>query len=282
MGRQGWFDEVMRFFDRHVKGDDGRRRPANVVQTSDGTWRAEAQLAARRLAAPVDATLNAGDYTDDGQNNGTGERRRHAASGRSRRGSPQDAHFAGVPKVDRRRRPTRRANANLVVDVYDIDSGRDATLISRGAYLLRRQRARRLRPLRRRLEAPGRPPRRRADHQRQRRVVGSTCRRCGTVTVRDARIELPFLRVHAHGRRCRARQSVKLEDYQRRGAVQRARRRRSRQRRARRLRRADRRRLADAAPYWKACPLPTTFWPTLPSGRRSPRSPSATATTSTR
>ena len=28
------------------------------------------------------------------------------------------------------------ADANLVVDVYDIDSGRDATLVSRGAYLL--------------------------------------------------------------------------------------------------------------------------------------------------
>ena len=37
-----------------------------------------------------------------------------------------------------------------------------------------------------------------------------------------------------------------------------------------------------AAPYWMRCLLPTTSWPTPPSQRRSPRSPSATATTSTR
>ena len=30
MGRQGWFDETMRFFDRYVKGADGRRRPGRT------------------------------------------------------------------------------------------------------------------------------------------------------------------------------------------------------------------------------------------------------------
>ena len=44
MGRAGWFDEVMRFYDRFLKGttpavDD----PPVAVQTNDGIWRAEQQ-----------------------------------------------------------------------------------------------------------------------------------------------------------------------------------------------------------------------------------------------
>ena len=72
MGREGWFDEVMRFYDRHVKGETVADDPANVVQTSDGTWRAEASWPPAD-STPVDTALNGGAYTDDGTNNGTGE-----------------------------------------------------------------------------------------------------------------------------------------------------------------------------------------------------------------
>ena len=46
------------------------------------------------------------------------------------------AHFAGVPEGHTSTCRVAPENANLVVDVYDIDSGRNATLIWRGAYLL--------------------------------------------------------------------------------------------------------------------------------------------------
>ena len=123
------------------------------MQTSDGTWRAEASWPPAD-STPVDTRAQRRHYTDDGTNNGTGD---GAGTGIWTVSPPltQDAHFAGVPKVtvDVASAPE---NANLVVDVYDIDSGRKATLISRGAYLLGGNEQVSLRPLRQRLEDPGR------------------------------------------------------------------------------------------------------------------------------
>jgi predicted acyl esterase len=138
MGRAGWFDESMRFYDRYVKGDGtADTDPPNAVESSDGTWRSEASWPPAD-SQRVTSTLRTGAYQDDAQNNGTAE-------GGSPNGegvwtiSPvlrTDAHFAGVPRVTVDTE-TALPNANLVVDVYDIDSGHRATLISRGAYLLR-------------------------------------------------------------------------------------------------------------------------------------------------
>src|SRR3954454_18006391 len=64
MGRAGWFDEVMRFFDRYVKGDAvADTDPPLAVESSDGTWRADSQW------PPADSTavtreLNTGTYSD--------------------------------------------------------------------------------------------------------------------------------------------------------------------------------------------------------------------------
>src|SRR3954454_18814196 len=44
MGRAGWFDEVMRFYDRFLKGESPAvTAPQVAVQTNDGRWRAEDQ-----------------------------------------------------------------------------------------------------------------------------------------------------------------------------------------------------------------------------------------------
>jgi putative CocE/NonD family hydrolase len=65
-GRAGWFDEVMRFYDRFLKGVDARNDdPQIAVQTNDGKWRGEQSW------PPADATaytteLRTGTYTDDG------------------------------------------------------------------------------------------------------------------------------------------------------------------------------------------------------------------------
>ncbi len=130
MGRAGWFDETMRWYDRYLKGDTAPDTdPADAVETSDGTWRAEASWPPADASA-VSTALNAGSYADDAQNNGTGSGAGNGIWTISPR-LTEDAHFAGVPKVsvDVASAP---ANANLVADVYDIDSGDNATLISRG------------------------------------------------------------------------------------------------------------------------------------------------------
>jgi predicted acyl esterase len=208
MGREGWFEEVMRFYDRHVAGKTVADDPANVVQTSDGTWRAETSWPPAD-SAPVDTALNGGSYADDGTNNGTGE----GAGTGIWTVSPRlagDAHFAGVPMVtvDVADAP---ADANLVVDVYDIDSGRNATLISRGAYLLSGNELVSL-------DLYGDDWKIPAGHRVGVLITGANAEwwahvpTLGTVTVRDARIELPYLRC-TRSATLPGDPSVKLESY---------------------------------------------------------------------
>jgi predicted acyl esterase len=135
MGRKGWFDEVMRFYDEHLKGlAPAVADPPIALQSGDGTWRSEAQWppADRRTLLTA---LNGGSYADDNGNPGTG-----AGGGKGiwsiSAALPYDVHFAGEPHVTAD--VTALApNANLVADVYDIDAAGKATLISRGAQLVR-------------------------------------------------------------------------------------------------------------------------------------------------
>jgi len=139
MGRHGWFDEVMRFYDQYLKGvAPSVQDPPVAVESSDGTWTSEASWPPAD-ASSLTTSLQAGSYTDDAQNNGTAE-------GGSPNGegiwtfSPalaHDAHLAGVPRVTVNASFTL-PDANLVADVYDVDAAGSATLISRGTYLLAR------------------------------------------------------------------------------------------------------------------------------------------------
>ena len=134
MGRAGWFDEVMRFYDRFLKGETPSvADPQFAVQTNDGKWRAEDQW------PPTDAVsytsnLRPGSYDDDGQGWSTDD----DASGVWTI-SPRlqnDAHLAGSGRaiVDV---ATTRPNANLVVDVYDLDEYGIGPLVTRQGFLAR-------------------------------------------------------------------------------------------------------------------------------------------------
>jgi uncharacterized protein len=140
MGRAGWFEEVMRFYDHFVRDVPFKDAPADkdppvVVQTSDGTWRAEdawPPTDSYTLTTP----LRAGSYTDDGNNNGTG-------NGTTGQGiwtvSPKlttEAHLAGVPKI-KVDVASAIPQSNLVADLYDIAADGKAILVSRSAYLLK-------------------------------------------------------------------------------------------------------------------------------------------------
>ncbi len=137
-GRAGWFDEVMRFYNRYVKGDAAApdTDPPIAVETSDGTWRAEDSWPPADSTA-VTRTLNAGSYSDDGTNNGTAEGGSPNGEGVWTVSPPltAGAHLAGVPQVTVDA-STTLPNANLVADVYDVDPSGSAILISRGTYLL--------------------------------------------------------------------------------------------------------------------------------------------------
>ncbi|CAA9526327.1 MAG: hypothetical protein AVDCRST_MAG85-3268, partial [uncultured Solirubrobacteraceae bacterium] len=145
MGRAGWFDEVMRFYDKHLKQiEPSVQDPAVVVQGSDGAWRSEQSW------PPADAQdfsipLNEGTYRDDGRNNGSNDDA--AGAGGSGNGDrtgdgvwtispplPHAAHVAGIPKATVKAL-AQVADTNLVLNVYDIAPNNKATMITRGATL---------------------------------------------------------------------------------------------------------------------------------------------------
>jgi uncharacterized protein len=134
MGREGFFDEVMRFYDQFLKGTaPGVADPPLAVQTNDGKWRAEESWPPAD-AASFTSPLNTGSYMDDGSGSATGD----DASGVWTISPPlaNDAHLAGSGRavVDV---ATTRPNANLVVDVYDLDENGVGPLITRQGFLAR-------------------------------------------------------------------------------------------------------------------------------------------------
>jgi putative CocE/NonD family hydrolase len=148
-GRAGWYDEVLRFYGKFLKGeaptvDD----PPFAVQTNDGKWRSEAQW------PPADAKtyttkLKSGSYVDTAQSVGTGW---DATSGDPTdptvqsgvwtvsKPLPYDVHLSGEPtgSVDV---TTSVPNANLVIDVYDLSKGQNGDwtgpLVTRQGHLVR-------------------------------------------------------------------------------------------------------------------------------------------------
>jgi uncharacterized protein len=140
-GRDTFVPEVMRFLDKHLKGiQPAVADPKITVQSGTGAFRSEEQW------PPADSSLltsplEAGTYRDDGQNTGDDTFVLEAPNATPGNGVwtisqalPHRAHLAGVPKLRVDVKATPRAN--LVANVYDIDEAGEATLVSRGAYLL--------------------------------------------------------------------------------------------------------------------------------------------------
>jgi len=138
-GRSTFVRELMRFLDHHVKGVPLAKAPVHrdakvAVQDNLGRYRAE------RRWPPADAktlwsTLNTGTYTDDGQNSGAGPSGGNGVWSFSQ-ALRHDVWMAGEP-VLRVAVDTVLPRANLVANVYDVAPNGRATLISRGAHLLR-------------------------------------------------------------------------------------------------------------------------------------------------
>jgi predicted acyl esterase len=142
MGRHGWFDETMRFYDQYLKGiAPSVADPAIAVESSDGKWRSEdAWPPADAIRA--DTALKPGTYSDDGTNNGEDADTTVGGVGPFGEGvwtfSPPfqyPVHLAGVPKITADL-GVSAPDANFVANVYDVDAKDNATLISRGAYLV--------------------------------------------------------------------------------------------------------------------------------------------------
>ena len=134
MGRAGFFDEVVRFYDRFLKGKKPAvADPAVAVQTNDGKWRGEAAWPPAD-ALPYTSDLRTGAYNDDGDGSATGGDA--AGIWTVSKPLPYPVHLAGSGRavVDV---STALPRSNLVVDVYDLDKDGTGPLITRQGHLVR-------------------------------------------------------------------------------------------------------------------------------------------------
>src|SRR4051794_3667024 len=155
-GRAGWFDEVMRFYGRFLKGvKPSVADPPFAIQTNDGKWRSEAQWPPADMRSYT-TPLTGGSYVDHAQSVGTGfDATSSIATSDGTNPSdptvqsgvwivsrplPYAVHLSGEPKAAINV-TTSLPNANLVVDVYDLsqDANGDWTgpLVTRQGHLVR-------------------------------------------------------------------------------------------------------------------------------------------------
>jgi predicted acyl esterase len=141
-----FIDEALRFLDYYVKGDTSvpiQNDPTIEVQDGSGSFRAESQYPPADTSTYT-SSLNLGTYTDDGNNQGTGGCSIDVSGvpGCDRgfwsfsQPLPHDVWMSGEPVLQVRVN-TLVPRANLVADVYDVAPGGQATLVSRGAELVR-------------------------------------------------------------------------------------------------------------------------------------------------
>ena len=156
VGRGGFRDEALRWLDKYVKQvpTDITGDAPVVVERSDGRWRAESQWPPADVS-PFAFSLRPGGYTDAHGNSAEKadpvvECQRSSVDGasscaRTRNGvgawtfttpMPVATQIAGVPSIEVKVR-TLLPKANLITLVYDLDSGLNATLLDRGAFLIR-------------------------------------------------------------------------------------------------------------------------------------------------
>ena len=145
MGRAGFFDEVMRFYDEHLKdaGPLTAGDPVIAAQSSDGTWRSEDSFPPAD-ARDYETNLFSGSYQDNGSNRGS----RVSGPGGVAVGSAaygagvwtfspplaQTEQLTGIPTATIDVKP-EVPRTNVVVNVYDVDPEGNATMLTRGAAL---------------------------------------------------------------------------------------------------------------------------------------------------
>jgi predicted acyl esterase len=133
VGHAGFFEDVMVWLDRYVKGDPTahpNKEPAVEVGEADGRWRYEAEyppadVVVRRMS------VNKGTFTDSpsgsfGDGDGTWSMSEPL---------PYDARVAGTPMLEVEA-SSSSPRAHLIAQVFDIDETLKATLMHRSAHVV--------------------------------------------------------------------------------------------------------------------------------------------------
>lgn len=132
VGRDGFIEESMAWFDHYLKGLPLKRYPAVEIQDGNGDWRSEAAWPpsdARRY----DMALEPGSYVDQ---RGNSARRPQRGSWTFTQPAPHDMHIAGEPVLSAKVEMSV-PYANLIAILYDVAPDGSARYMSRGAFLVR-------------------------------------------------------------------------------------------------------------------------------------------------
>lgn len=134
MGRQGFYDEVLSFYDEYLYGvaPTTNYAPFAVQSVTTGKWRPEAQWPPADRTDVTITGLRSGTYAD------TGSSTRTSSSGiwTVSKPLPYDVATAGAGKVVVDVfSPVPRSN--LVVDIYDLDASGKGPLVTRNGSLIR-------------------------------------------------------------------------------------------------------------------------------------------------
>ncbi|WP_380167766.1 CocE/NonD family hydrolase [Jannaschia sp. R86511] len=127
MGREGWFEETMSFYDEHLRGiTPSVQYPVYAIQDSTGSWRAQDTWPVVGRSAVV--RLGGGRYVDDG----------YAASEANRyvtRSEPLErpTRITGTPRVALR----AEGRGNVMVRLFDVDPDGTAVMFDEQVGVLR-------------------------------------------------------------------------------------------------------------------------------------------------
>ncbi|MEU6130044.1 CocE/NonD family hydrolase [Saccharopolyspora sp. NPDC047091] len=127
MGRDGWFEEAMSFYDEHLKGiAPPVRHPAFAVQDGTGTWRGQDSWPISDRPATVE--LTGGSYLDDGGDDGP-------TGGIVERSEPvaRDTRITGTPRIAL----DTAGRGNVMVQLHDVAPDGTAVMFDEQVAVLR-------------------------------------------------------------------------------------------------------------------------------------------------
>lgn len=132
VGREGFMDEAMNWFDHYLKGKPLRKLPKHEIQDGDGLWRTEASY------PPADAVgrtmpIKPGSYVDERGNSASAPTNGFWTVSQP---TPHDVRLAGLTKLTVEATTSTPLGGNLVGLLYDVAPDGSARLITRGAYKL--------------------------------------------------------------------------------------------------------------------------------------------------
>ncbi|MGB3438470.1 MAG: CocE/NonD family hydrolase [Actinophytocola sp.] len=110
MGRTGWYEETMSFYDQYLKGiEPSVEYPAYAIQDSTGTWRAQDTWPVVERSAAL--RLDGGSYVDHG-----GEAESRASFFQRSEPLKKATRITGTPKLS----VNAKGNGNVMVKLYDV------------------------------------------------------------------------------------------------------------------------------------------------------------------